>query len=73
MTGLFIRKNDDLKTRALKIKDYKNKYIKNFLTNHFNGQAGNAVFRNTALLTKAQVNQNWLLQILLAPEHKHYI
>jgi hypothetical protein len=34
----------------------------------FKGQAGSAVFRNSALLPNSQVNRNWLLQIPLAPD-----
>jgi hypothetical protein len=33
----------------------------------FKGQAGSAVFRSSAFLPKYVVNQNWLLQIPLAP------
>jgi len=39
----------------------------------FKGFAGIAVFRSSALLANLQVNQNWLLQIPLAPELKRYI
>ena len=64
----------DLKTRALKTKnekqetkDYKNNDIKKFLTNHFKGQAGSAVFWSFVLLAKSNVNQNWLQQIPACP------
>jgi len=62
----------DLKIRALKTKDNKNKDIKKFLTNHFKGQAGSAVFRSSFLLPNSQINLSWLLQIPLAPEFKRY-
>jgi len=42
-------------------------------TMQFKGQAGSAVFRRLALLPNSQVNQNWLLQIPLAPDCGRYL
>lgn len=45
----------------------------NHITKRCKGQAGSAVFRNSALQSCSQMNQSPVLQIPLAPELKRYI